>query len=320
MKLGILGAGMIVQEALPIIKKAEINIGGICATPRSKEKLENLSKEYSIENYYIDYDMMLENDSIDTVYIALPNTMHYESAKKALEMGKNVICEKPFTVKFDELEELNEIAKKNGLILIEAITTQYLENYKEMKNMVISGQLGEIKVVSANFSQFSSRYDNFKKGIISPSFDPKFAGGSLMDLNIYNIHFIVGLFKRPKKVVYEPVIENGIDVSGVLTLVYDDFVCTSIASKSCNSFCTMQIQGTKKTIIMDKPSNECESFGVYEKGKGLEEYNFNKYEHRMQAEFIEIKKVIEDKDYNKVNEMMEISLSVMYVVDQARSI
>lgn len=318
MKLGILGAGMIVKEVLPILRETDIDLKGICATKKSEEKLKALSSEYNIENYYTDFDEMLKNSEIDTIYIALPNLLHFDSCKKSLEAGKNVICEKPFTVKHKELLELNEIAKKNNLILIEAITTQYIENYIEIKKKVQNGEIGEIKLLVANYSQYSSRYDNFKKGIVAPSFDPKFAGGSLMDLNIYNIHFICGIFGKPEDVTYAPIMEGNIDVSGILTLSYPDFKCLAIASKACNCDNHMQIQGTKATITMSRPTNECSSYEVFVKGQGREEFNVNKYKHRMHSEFLEFDRIINEKDYKKAEEMMENSLIVMEVIDKAR--
>ncbi len=318
MKLGILGAGMIVKEVLPILKEINIELKGICATKKSEEKLKALSLEYSIENYYTDFDEMLKNKDIDTIYVALPNLLHFDSCKKSLAAGKNVICEKPFTVKYDELAELNEIASRKKLILIEAITTQYIENYISIKNKVVSGEIGDIKLLVANYSQYSSRYDNFKKGIIAPSFDPKFAGGSLMDLNIYNIHFICGIFGRPEYVEYSPIIENNIDVSGILNLSYPGFKCLAIASKSSNCDNHVQIQGSKSTITMDRPTNECSSYAIFTKGKEKETLNKNKYEHRMHSEFIEFERIIREKDYEKANKMMENSLIVMEVIDKAR--
>lgn len=84
--------------------------------------------------------------------------------------------------------------------MLEAITNQYLSNMTFIKEHL--DQLGDIKIVECNYSQYSSRYDAFKRGDIAPAFNPKMGGGALRDLNIYNIHFVVGLFGRPKTVQY----------------------------------------------------------------------------------------------------------------------
>ena len=212
MKLGIIGSGMIVKDFLSFAHELpEIKLEAI--TARNIENLKELQKKYNIKNIYTDIDLCLENKEVDTIYVAVPNNLHYTVAKRALEAGKNVICEKPFTLKYDEAVELFEIAEDKGLILIEAITNQYQKNYLDIKDNI--DNIGEIRLVECNFSQLSSRYEAFKNGILAPVFDKSKGGGVLGDLNIYNIHFVVGLFGKPNKVHYAPNIVNDVDTSGI---------------------------------------------------------------------------------------------------------
>lgn len=89
MKVGIIGAGQIVCDVLPHLDKVKgFNVNAICATKASKEKLVNLCSQFSIGEYYLDVDEMLEKADIDTVYVAVPNVLHYIFCKKALEKGK----------------------------------------------------------------------------------------------------------------------------------------------------------------------------------------------------------------------------------------
>ena len=202
MKVGILGAGMIVHDMLSFIHEVEgVELIGICALPVEQDKIEILAKEHHIANTYIEYDEMLKNDDIEVIYIAVNNHLHYEMSMKALKAHKHVICEKPFTSHIKELEELNAYAKKENLLLLEAISTQYLPNVLKIKELL--NEVGDVKIVSANYSQYSSRYNAFKEGQILPAFDYKKSGGALMDLNIYNIHFLVALFGEPKDVYYQ---------------------------------------------------------------------------------------------------------------------
>ncbi len=98
-----------------------------------------------------------------------------------------------------ELDELIKIAKQQNCLLFEAITNQYLPTYQDIKEKL--NEIGKIGIISSNYSQYSSRYDAFKRGEILPVFDVNQSGGALMDLNIYNIHFVVGLFGKPKNVI-----------------------------------------------------------------------------------------------------------------------
>ena len=105
MKLGILGTGMIVKDLLTTINKLKIESISILGTEQTKKETTILAKQYHLDHCYYDYDEMLRSE-IDTVYVALPNHLHFSFAKKALLKGKHVIMEKPITSNVKELEEL----------------------------------------------------------------------------------------------------------------------------------------------------------------------------------------------------------------------
>ena len=132
MRLGILGSGKIVEEFLTVIDKLDFESVDILSTERSKEKAEKIAKDFNLRDTYTDYDKMLKSD-IDTVYVALPNFLHFEYAKKAILAGKNVICEKPITSTFREFIELKELALKKKLFLIEAVTIHEMPSYISLK-------------------------------------------------------------------------------------------------------------------------------------------------------------------------------------------
>lgn len=272
MKLGIVGAGMIVKDFLtmtPLLP--EIELKAITGTPHGIDNLEKLQMQYGIDRVYTDIDECLANEEIDTVYVAVPNHLHFAFAKKALEAGKNVICEKPFTLNLAELEELAELAQTKQLILLEAITNQYMMNYQKIKEAVPT--LGEIKVIECNYSQYSSRYDAFKAGEVLPAFNPKFGGGALMDINIYNIHFVVGLLGAPSSVKYLANIEKDIDTSGILILNYPDTKVVCIGAKDSTATIRSTIQGTKGSVIVNGATNVLDNFDIESKA-GIENFDF----------------------------------------------
>lgn len=314
MKLGIIGSGMIVKDFLSFANELpEIKLEAIAA--RNIENLKELQSKYNIKNIYTNIELCLENKEIDTIYVAVPNNLHYSVAKKALEAGKNVICEKPFTLKYDEGVELFEIAEAKGLILIEAITNQYQKNYLDIKDNL--NKIGEIRLVECNFSQLSSRYEAFKNGIIAPVFDKSKGGGVLGDLNIYNIHFVVGLFGKPNKVYYSPNIVNDVDTSGILLLEYDNFKVVCIAAKDTFNNSYVNIQGDQGIIKVIGPTNEVPNYSFQTKDKLIEENN-NIHEHRMFAEFKKFVEVINNKDFEFMNDQKEHTLNVMYIYEEAK--
>ena len=314
MKLGIIGSGMIVKDFLSFAHElAEIKLEAIAA--RNIENLKELQSKYNIKNIYTDIDLCLENKEIDAIYVALPNNIHNTVAKKALEAGKNVICEKPFTLKYDEAVELFEIAEAKGLILIEAITNQYQKNYLDIKDNI--DNIGEIRLVECNFSQLSSRYEAFKNGVIAPVFDKSKGGGVLGDLNIYNIHFVVGLFGKPNKVHYSPNIVNDVDTSGVLLLEYDNFKVVCIAAKDTFNNSYVNIQGDQGIIKVIGPTNEVPNYSIQTKDNFINENN-NIHSHRMFAEFKKFVEVINNKDFDFMNDQKEHTLNVMYIYEEAK--
>ena len=314
MNLGIVGAGMIVKDFLSFSHELpEIKLEAIVA--RNIENLKNLQSTYNIKQIYTDLDECLSSPSIDTIYVAVPNNLHYLVAKKALEAGKNVICEKPFTLNYHETVELFELAESKNLILIEAITNQYLPNYLEIKENL--SQIGNIRLVECNFSQLSSRYEAFKKGIIAPVFDKNQGGGVLGDLNIYNIHFVVGLFGAPKNSKYYPNIVREVDTSGILILEYDEFKVVCIAAKDTYNNSYANIQGDKGLIKVIGTLNEVPNYII--KNNEVEmKVNKNIHKHRMYSEFKKFIDVINNNDFDFMKKQKEHSLAVMEIFYKSR--
>ena len=197
---------------------------------------------------------MLGDENVDIVYVASPNSLHYKQSKMALEHKKHVINEKPFTPTLKECNELFEIAKKNGVYIFEAITNVHLPNYQIIKENL--SNCGNIKMVQCNFSQYSSKYQRYKDHIQTNAFDPNFNGGALMDINVYNLHFVTGLFGKPKDVHYfKNVGYNGIDTSGIVIMEYPNFIATCTGAKDCSSPYTVYLQGDQGTLIVSGASS-----------------------------------------------------------------
>ncbi len=318
MKLAIIGSGMIVHDFLTITKDLkDTELTAIIGTERSLDTLQELKAQYQIGAVYTDFETALLDSDFDTVYVAVPNFLHYGFAKKALENGKNVISEKPFTVKYSEFLDLKRIALEKRLVLLEAITNQYLQNYLDLKKKL--PELGDLKLIESNYSQYSSRYDAFEAGKVLPAFDSKKGGGALMDINIYNVHFIVGLLGRPQSVQYLPNIERDIDTSGILMLDYRNTKAVAIGAKdSASPIGKTVLQGNKGTIVVNGPTNVMSSFDVYDKDKKLlEKVDHNIYPHRMYQEFVEFEQIIQKNDLVGVAQRLQHSEDVMWVVDQA---
>lgn len=315
MNLAILGAGKIVNDFVTIIDDLpEIDVKAIFGQKKDLPVMEDLQKTAHIDEPYTNLDECLASD-IDTAYIALPNALHFQFAKAALEAGKNVICEKPFTLNEQQLTELIKLAETKHLILLEAITNQYLANYQQLKADL--SQLGHIKVISCNYSQYSSRYDAFRKGTVLPAFNPKLGGGALMDLNIYNIYFIVGLLGAPSNVHYLANVEKHIDTSGILTMNYPQTKVVSIGAKDVDAPVTTTIEGTEGSIVVSGPTNVLDHYTLKLRHQQPKIVDVKVHPHRMFQEFQQFTKVIENHDFEFAAKHLKQDEIVMHVIDQA---
>ncbi len=316
MKLGIIGSGMIVQEFLPSLVKLEgLEIMGIQGTKSGIEKVEEICKKYNIPNFTDNFDELC-NFGIDTVYIAVPNFLHFEFCKKALEKGINVIVEKPITTNYREAKELEKLAKEKKLFLFEAITTLYFENYKKIKEWIT--KIGNIKLVQSQYSQYSSRYDAFKRGEILPVFDPEKAGGALMDLGLYNLHYVLGLFGKPENVKYYANIERNIDTSGVLIMKYKNFSAMCVCAKDSEGERIGVIQGSEGKIVSEEAPGLVGKVTLKLYDGTTESFDDGFSKDRVVPEFTQFIRAIKENDLEFCYRQLEKSLLVSEVQTKAR--
>lgn len=318
MRLAIIGSGKIVQEVLPVLGDLPaIELRAICGRAQSTDKLNGLAAKFGIRRVYTDFAECLADPNLDTAYIALPNTLHYEYAKAALLAGKNLICEKPFTMNLAQFDELQQIAEDKQLILVEAITTAYQSNYLAVKECL--PEIGVLKMIQCGYSQYSSRYDAFERGEIAPAFDPAMGGGALMDLGIYPIHFAVGLLGEPVSVSYSPNMDKGVDTSGVAVLDYGDHKVVCVCAKDSGAPNRQVIQGVKGSIIMDAAPNECGPFTVDIRGCEPRHIDRTVHPHRMFEEFQTFERMIAEHDLAGCSTQLDHSRRALSVLVQARA-
>lgn len=315
MKLAIVGTGQIVQTLFPHLRDFGWEPAAICATQRSAETARALAGQFHCPAVYTDYLTMLSQTEADAVYLGVPNHLHFPMAQQALLAGWNVIVEKPIASNSREAKLLAALAQERKQFLYEAITTIYQPDYAALKAQL--GRIGTVKLASCNFSQYSSRYDAFLKGETAPVFDPARSGGALMDLNLYNLHWLLGLFGVPQSARYFPNMERCIDTSGVLTLQYPGFQAVSIAAKDCSAPCQYLIQGTKGYLEQRTPANECGAVTLC-LHDGTKEVFHVPTRHRMEMEFRAFASQIQAKDLDACYTALAHSLAVSSVQTQAR--
>lgn len=315
MKLAILGTGKIVQELLPVLEKLEIRPVSLLSTPRSLDRGRDLCARYAIPGLYTDYDTLLEGEA-DTVYIGLPNALHFGFAKAALLRGKHVIVEKPMVTRPEEFSQLRALARERGVVLAEAMTLHYLPTLRAMKEDL--PLLGEVRLACFNYSQYSSRYDAFLRGETPPAFDPQLAGGALMDLNVYNIHAVLLLFGVPRGAAYAPNLQRGVDTSGILTLDYGGMKAICMAAKDCQGPNRSQITGEKGWIEFDRPASLAEGYTLVPRSGEPVRRTFPAALHRMAPEFLAFREMVDRRQLSRADELLDVSQAAVQILWDAR--
>lgn len=246
-KFGVIGTGWIAEEFVKgtsLVKELEF----AAVYSRSKEKGKAFAEKFGEAEIYDDINEFAKS-GIDAVYIASPNSLHYEQSKLMLKRGKHVLCEKPITVTPDEFAQLRELADKSGLIYTEAIMYLHLPEREVLKNAVKS--IGIITSAHFDFSQLSSKYAAFKRGDLPNIFNPDFATGCLMDLGIYCIYPALDLFGMPEKISASAnFMSSGADGCGTAIFDYPDKQVTLTYSKLGQDRAGSQIFGDEGTIVI----------------------------------------------------------------------
>ena len=251
MRYGVIGTGWIAKSFIDGARML-CNADFVAVYSRTEENGGRFAKENEIPKVYTDINEFASGD-FEAVYIASPNKLHYEQSKLMLENGKHVICEKPITVEPEELEELQALAKENGLVYIEAIMYMFNPARDLLKEAI--GKIGRITSVHFDFSQLSSKYPAYLEGKLPNIFNPSLATGCLMDLGIYCVYPALDLFGMPRKITAcASFMESGADGSGNAALLYGDKLVNLTYSKLGQDRLGSQIFGDKGTITVESIS------------------------------------------------------------------
>jgi len=252
-RFGVVGTNWITDRFLDHVKAIEaFTLTAVFS--RTEEKARAFADKYGVETIFTDLEEMAKSDVIDAVYIATPNALHAEQSILFLNHGKHVLCEKPLASNTREVDAMFQAARKNGVVLMEAMKTTFLPRFQAIQKNL--DKLGTIRRYFGSYCQYSSRYDKYKEGIVLNAFKPELSNGALMDLGIYCIYPLVVLFGEPKRIQASAVmLESGVDGEGSLILEYDGMQANIQFSKISDSFIPSEIQGESGSIIIDHISD-----------------------------------------------------------------
>ena len=310
-----IGSNFIVENILKTVVKMDgYNYYG--AYSRSIEKADYLKEKFGAEMSFDNLSKMFEDPKIDLVYIASPNSLHYKQAKMCLLANKNVICEKPFFTNTKELDDLIKISEKKNLFLFEAISIKYLPSLGILKNLL--RQIGKISTCMINYSQYSSRFDKYKAGIVENIFKSEFSAGALADLGIYNLHLIYELFGMGEDFSYFGNINPyGVDLGGSGIISYGDFTVSFTNAKDSKSENFIIIQGEEGYIKVYGNIQEAEKIEIFKEGKS-EFIDIKKERDLYFYEFDFFREIFENKDFESSKKKLIDSRNVLEMFEKLK--
>ncbi len=249
---GIIGTGKITRTFLEAVQSVpELTLRAVYS--RSLEKAQAFGEEYGAKAFTDSLEDLAADRDVQAVYIASPNCCHCEQAIRMMDAGKHVLCEKPAASNQEEYQRMLEAARRNGVVFFEAMRPAFTPEMAMVEETL--PRLGKIRQASFSFCQYSSRYDNFKNGMIENAFRPELSNGSLMDIGVYCIHWMVRLFGMPESLQASPIfLENGVDGAGAIIGTYPDMQVQLLYSKICDGHTPSEIQGENGSLLMDTVS------------------------------------------------------------------
>ncbi len=227
------------------------------AYSRSEDTARAFGARYGAKGYCTDLKELAGRGDIDAVYVASPNSLHFEQAALMLMNGKHVLCEKTITSNPMELKTLLRLAEEHQVTVMEAMRSVFDPGFQIIRENLV--RLGRIRRVTFQYGKYSSRYDSFKKGIVENAFNPAFSNGALTDIGVYCIHPLVKLFGLPKQIRAEGLLlENGVDGAGTILASYDGMQAELLYSKISDNRLPSQIQGEEGTMVIREIPNPYE--------------------------------------------------------------
>ena len=261
-------------------------------------------------------EQVCQDDNVEAVYIAAPNSLHKQYAVMCLEAGKHVLGEKPSAANAYELQSIITTAKKHERLYMEAMMTTHLPNFALLKKALT--KVGTVRKYIGQFSQYSSRYDKYKNGERPNTFLPEFANGALVDLGIYPLYIPIALWGVPDKVSANGVLlETGVDGAGDLLLNYKDKNAVISYSKISQGDNISEIQGEKGRIRIEAISQLKKIEFIANNGeKTLISEPFD--EHYMKFEVAHFMQMVRAGRLESAINTHSLSVNVMNILDEAR--
>lgn len=283
---------------------------------RTEQGARQFAKQFGIATAHASYQALVADPNVDVIYIATPHPHHVAAARMALNAGKHILVEKPFTINAHEAIEIVDLAKAKNLMVLEAMWTRFLPHMVRIREIIAAGTIGEIRSLIADHTQKLPEDSKHRLN------DLALGGGALLDLGIYPISFAWDILGKPATIKASATFKaTGADAQVATIFHYaSGAIATTLSSSDSAGANRASIAGTKGRIEIDHVWYTPTTFRVYDNSNSVIETFDGAVEGRgMQFQADEAERII----YSGVTagEIMPPaqSVEIMQTLDEVRA-
>ncbi|MET0783124.1 MAG: Gfo/Idh/MocA family oxidoreductase [Leifsonia flava] len=256
---------------------------------RSQESADAFAAEFGIPNAHPSYAALVADPEVDVIYVSTPHPFHAEHATLALEAGKHVLVEKPFTLNAAEARQVVDLATEKGLVVLEAMWTRWLPHMVRVREIIAAGTLGEVHTLIADHTQDLPDDPGHRLNAL------ELGGGALLDLGIYPISFASDLFGTPETIQASATFKDtGADAQVATIFRYaGGQIATTLSASDTRGRNIATILGTDGRIDIDSVWYSPTSFRAYDAdGTEIESFSSDVTGRGMQFQAAELERLV----------------------------
>ena len=310
LRWGILGPGRI---ATTFARDLALGDAGVVTAigSRSGSTAAAFAREFSVDSCYDTYEELVSDPDVDVVYVATPHPFHRDNALLALDHAKPVLVEKAFTMTAAEALDVVGAARSRGLFAMEAMWTRFLPHVVALREVIASGELGDIVTVTADHGQW------FARDATSRVFAPDLGGGALLDLGIYPVSFASMILGTPSRIT--ALVDRtftGVDGQTSMLLGYDSgaqavLTCTSSARTATRA----SVVGTRARVEIDGDFYAPSSFTVVTREGAATRHEFPHQGRGLRHQAAEVARCLRAGEVESPIMPLDESISIMETMD-----
>ncbi|WP_062077646.1 Gfo/Idh/MocA family protein [Demequina globuliformis] len=308
---GILGAGGIARKLTDAVQQFTQSEVVAVASASSLANAQAFAEEKGIPTAYGSYAELVADPNVDIVYVATPHSNHHEPALLAINAGKHLLVEKPFTQNVAQAQQVIDAARERGVFMMEAMWAPHLPHMYAVRDLIARGEIGDVVAVQADHGQLLTHVERLVK--------PELAGGALLDLGVYPVSFAHHMLGAPQAITARGRLTDlGVDAQVAAIFEYDGAVATVNTTLEARTANTAQIAGTEGMIRLDGTFYSPTTFTLDRNDGTVIEFD-GQVDNGFQFEVAEVARCIAAGRTESELHSLDTTLDIMRSLDEIRA-